>query len=620
MEHTVRIPGTREALEHLRKVFSWWQRNVLCGSSRRKFFELIVLALSLAGFQVLQSRFMATVITGAAAKNRYAVLAGIACMGAGILVCRLLEWRVQIVREWILGLTWGNLDRSISTHFFAMSLSQHVRFSKRLSADKLLSFRERIMNLQNLVMSEALPAFAAMLLSFTFLVFLSPVAAGIIAVSLIVNAAWMLALNRRVLAVFRPIEEGFRDRRNAMACRWRHVERVQTSAREAEDVQELTAWYDRLIAKDRKFWFFFHDWSAVRSSIGAPTLVAVLAWGAYLVVWTGDWKIGLLYPLWNWSTRIIENLWAIGRLEHQLNWNLPSLLDTIAALEVSPDVLDKQSAASLQKAEPVSIELAGVSYAYKDEAGVPGPLVLRDVSFAIRPGEKVALIGASGSGKTSIMHLLMRSDDPCQGSIRINGTDLRDTELSSWRRKLGYIPQRPKIFPGTVRDNLLYGLSDRERSVVSDDNLRKLMRRLRIDVDLDTMLGDGGSELSGGQAQRLMIGAALAGNPDFMLVDEATSNLDSTTEKEVQQGIAEALSGGVSALIVTHRLSTVRDTCTMFIVVRSAGSLRPGEPQIEAVGRSFEELHRLSPTFRQLASDQDIVIGAEQAAPVPAYA
>ncbi|HSD12433.1 MAG TPA: ATP-binding cassette domain-containing protein, partial [Patescibacteria group bacterium] len=193
---------------------------------------------------------------------------------------------------------------------------------------------------------------------------------------------------------------------------------------------------------------------------------------------------------------------------------------------------------------------------------------------------------------------------------------LRAVALASWTRLVGYIPQQAQVLDGTLRYNLLYGLPEKERGAVTDEELWDVMRKLQIDFGerltegLDTVVGRRGIKLSGGQAQRLMIGAAVLKRPRFMIIDEATSSLDSTTEKAVQEGLAKVLPKETSALIITHRLSTVRSLCTKFIVLRTAEAVADGTPQVEAVAGSFEELYAVSPTFRRLADDQGVHVAS----------
>ena len=212
------------------------------------------------------------------------------------------------------------------------------------------------------------------------------------------------------------------------------------------------------------------------------------------------------------------------------------------------------------------------------------------------------------------MRLLLRYMDPDYGIICVNGINLRDVKLKSWMNHVGYIAQQPQIYDGTIRYNLTYALSPDEREKITDEELWEWMQLLKIDFGerltdgLETLVGRSGIKLSGGEAQRLMIGAAAIRKPRFMIIDEATSNLDSSTEKAVQAGLAEVLKGNVGALIVAHRLSTVRKLCNKFIVLKSSDEVKNGDSQIEAIANSFEELYKISPTFRRLADDQDVVI------------
>ncbi len=248
-------------------------------------------------------------------------------------------------------------------------------------------------------------------------------------------------------------------------------------------------------------------------------------------------------------------------------------------------------------------EIRNVTVSYRTDEPI-----LSGVSFHIPQGRRVALVGQSGAGKTTIAGLVRRDIDPHKGQVLLDGIDLREYQLSSVLRYMGVILQRPEIMSGTVRENILYGVP--ADVVVSDDEIWRIIDvvssslRTRFgDCGLDTKVGKQGMQLSGGEQQRLCVMRALIKKPHFLIVDEATSSLDSETELVVQQGIDTALSQGISALVIAHRFSTLRN-CDQFVVLRKWVDCVEGESQVECVASSLPELYDQSPTFRRLASAQ----------------
>jgi len=185
--------------------------------------------------------------------------------------------------------------------------------------------------------------------------------------------------------------------------------------------------------------------------------------------------------------------------------------------------------------------------------------VLCDVSFELNRGEMVALVGPSGAGKSTLFDLLLRFYDPLAGSITLNGIDLKDLRLADVRNRIGFVPQDPALFAGTIRDNVLYG--DTEAMEVDVARALQLAHAQEfvaaLPDGLDTVIGESGVGLSGGQKQRLAIARALLPRPQILLLDEATSALDARSEEHIRQSIFE-LKGQCSILVIAHRLSTVR--------------------------------------------------------------
>jgi ATP-binding cassette subfamily B protein len=200
---------------------------------------------------------------------------------------------------------------------------------------------------------------------------------------------------------------------------------------------------------------------------------------------------------------------------------------------------------------------------------VPGEKVLNDVSFALRRGETVAVVGPTGAGKTSLVNLIPRLYDPTAGRVMINGRDLRDYPNSVFRDRMALVMQDPFLFSGTIRDNIFQGISgltsDQTDAIIEASNLKRLIARLP--EGLDTVLGEGGGSISTGERQLIAIARAFARNPQLILFDEATSAIDSQTEQWIQEAL-ERLMRNRTALVVAHRLSTIRAADRILVMNR----------------------------------------------------
>jgi ATP-binding cassette, subfamily B, bacterial MsbA len=210
-----------------------------------------------------------------------------------------------------------------------------------------------------------------------------------------------------------------------------------------------------------------------------------------------------------------------------------------------------------------SIRFEQVSLVYDEDRG----FVLSDVNLEVRNGEVVALVGASGAGKSSILALLMRLRDPTSGKVVVDGADLRDYDISSWRRSIASVSQEIVLFNDSVRRNLCFGIQD-----MPDELLWAALREAAAEEFvrdmpgmLDAQLGDAGRNLSGGQRQRLALARALIANPQLLVLDEATSQLDGITERSIQKAV-ERSRGHRSVIVVAHRLSTVRNADRIYVL------------------------------------------------------
>ena len=270
-------------------------------------------------------------------------------------------------------------------------------------------------------------------------------------------------------------------------------------------------------------------------------------------------------------------------------------LDRVLDLLGEPrEMPDHRGATLLRKPDVVGrVTLSGVNFRYPSS----GELVLQDIDLDIQPGETIALVGRSGAGKTTFTNLVARFYDPTVGSVKLDGADLRSIDVESYRRILGIVEQDVFLFDGTVAENIGYAIRGASQQQVEAAaraaNAHEFITAL--DDGYETIIGERGVRLSGGQRQRIAIARALLANPRILILDEATSNLDSESERLIQQSLVTLMEGRTS-LVIAHRLSTIAHADR--IVVLDGG-------KIAQIG-THEELLSESGLYRQMVEIQTL--------------
>ena len=322
--------------------------------------------------------------------------------------------------------------------------------------------------------------------------------------------------------------------------------------------------------------------------LGTAALVFLVWWGARSV-FEGTVTAGQLAQF------LVYALMASGALTN-VSEVLGTLQSVAGATERLTEILDTQPTIR-EIAKPVAlpspalgtVAFEGVSFSY--DGAEP---VLSDLNFSVGRGETVALVGASGSGKSTTLSLLQRFYDVGGGVIRVDGIDIRDAGLRDLRQRFAYVEQEPTIFAGTITDNIRFGKPDASQAEVETAARAALVHDFVQDLPLgyDTMVGERGVTLSGGQKQRLAIARAILKNAPILLLDEATSALDAQSERLVQVAL-EHLMAGRTTLVIAHRLATIRDADNILVLDGGRVIDQGTHDQLVAKGGRYAELAKL---------------------------
>lgn len=300
-------------------------------------------------------------------------------------------------------------------------------------------------------------------------------------------------------------------------------------------------------------------------------IITILFGGIFFILWQGalmvqdkQMEAGDLFSFILYTGILGGAIASFGTLYTQIAGAIGATERILEILETQPEVFLTNSENEVQLPISGNIIYKNVQFAYPSR---PDMIVLKDIDIEINAGQKIALVGQSGSGKSTIAQLLMKFYDVLGGQILVDGQDIKKYEVTAFRKNISIVPQDVILFGGTIRENISYG-----KPHSSEDEILKAARQSNswefissFPEGLDTVVGERGIKLSGGQRQRIAIARAILKDPKILILDEATSSLDAESEKLVQEAL-DILMKNRTSIIIAHRLSTIRDVDCIYVL------------------------------------------------------
>lgn len=439
---------------------------------------------------------------------------------------------------------------------------------------------DNISTMLNTSVSQVLQGILTIITTFSIMIYLSPV----LTIASLVTIPILVLITRQVTNHSRHY---FSERQRKLGKLNGYIEEVisgqkvvKVFTREEKEIEEFSDMNDALLDSGVKAEIFSGMIGPFSMALNNVSYALVVGAGAFMIVMGKNMTIGTISNFIIYSRQFSRPL---NELANQVN----TIMSAVAGAERVFDVLDQENepkdtsdSYDLHEVEG-DVELTDVNFSY--EEGYP---ILKHINLYARPGQTIAFVGPTGAGKTTIINLLTRFYDIDSGTITIDGHDITKIKRDSLRKSLGIVLQDTYLFTGTIKDNILYGRLDATEEEVKKAsklaNAHEFIRRLP--QGYDTLLTDGGSNLSQGQRQMISIARAILADPAILVLDEATSSVDTRTEVKIQEAMHNLMKGRTN-FVIAHRLSTIKDA-DLIAVINSGEIIERGnhEQLIEKKG------------------------------------
>ncbi|MBP6885771.1 MAG: ABC transporter ATP-binding protein [Candidatus Pacebacteria bacterium] len=529
----------------------------------------------------VQGRIFDAILTGGTRAHIYTL---IALTGVVLIIVNVIEtirWKYaayQLTNPFVRHIARVSMERLLS-----LSIGQHVSEHSGIKQSVISNGQNALRAVLDIILYELLPLVMELGVVIVLLLMYRWELGVTLLIGSIIYGVWAHRMNR-IIHPFLAEQEVLRNHENKFRGEiLRNSELVLQSAQEERAIQESDTSMELVQRGLRGIWVPYVNEATIRENALIATRIAILIIGVRLTQ-TGACTAGALVTYWMWAISALSRVGRIGPVTRTVMEHMASIDKFYHLMTTEPDIVDAIRPNRPQRYQgDITFEHVTLHYHRRDSKESQQPAdetkhaSLNDVSFHIPAGGKIALVGESGAGKSSIVYTLLRSQDPNSGRILIDGFDLkRELDHRHLRSRIGFVPQHTFLFDKSLRDNITYGLPLEEERKVTDEDLRRVIHMARIDrfvsrmeCGLDTLIGERGVKLSGGERQRVGIARALIRDPDILIFDEATSSLDPRNEFEIQEEL-DAASVGRTTIIIAHRYSTIRNVDSIIVMDRGS--------------------------------------------------